>query len=86
MTFPTTATPSTLRPTLVDGVWHTRDQRFLAGEYRPLGRGWAVDYWPTGLYTPGHTGPVRLTATDLAHAQQLIDWVVWAETEGTQHG
>lgn len=83
MIFPATTTPSTLRPTLVDGVWHTHDHRFMAGEYRP-GEGWALDYWPTGLYTPGHQGPIRLTATDHTHTQQLIDWIVWAETEGAR--
>lgn len=81
MTTPTQTGPR-LTPTSVAGVWHTPDHRFLTGPFPHLDV-WALDYWPTGLYTPGHSGPVRITADNLAHAQQLIDWICWAETQGT---
>lgn len=68
-----------LTPTSVAGVWHTEDHRFMAGPLPSMNR-WVLEYWPTGLYTPGHHGPVRLNTTSHAHTQQLIDWIWWAET------
>lgn len=80
MTTPTQTAPR-LTPTSVAGVWHTDDHRFLAGPFPGLTT-WALDYWPIGIYSLGHPGPVHLTTASLTHTQQVIDSICWAETEG----
>lgn len=84
MTAPTQTGPR-LTPTSVAGVWHTHDHRFMCGPLPGL-RAWALDYWPVGMYSYGHTGPIHLTTADLDHTQHVIDLICWAETEGARRG
>ncbi|BCK58381.1 hypothetical protein [Nocardia wallacei] len=75
-----------LRPTLAEGTWFTRDARFLAapylfGKHRRAGH-WLIEFHPFGSSPNGVV--LRVTAADREHAQQVVDQITWALTDGAR--
>lgn len=71
-----------LHSTGTTGCYASPDYRYMAG---PLGDGrWALDYFPTTPFGPGAVPCKSMIAADLAHANQLLDWIEWAELIGAR--